>query len=170
MKDSDDILSMIPRVADCFKHIDKLIQTNRETTDRQHLIALEIEKLPKEILKFCCEDHSDAKLIVTQLAPLFQHMLGAASYGRLSSLGCFYDLDAALTLVKNRQPAPDIPVQPQLSKGTKYTLTLNVYESETADSKTAIDKVYNLLGDSLNCYHKLEVVSQEEIWFNPEEV
>ena len=54
----------------------------------------------------------------------------------------------------------------EIGKGTKYILSLEVYGAGDADSDDAINKIHNLLGDRLNCPHKLKVIDTTPIRFD----
>lgn len=156
MKDFDP-MKMIPQVIKVFKTLDILITEASENLV-SHL-AIELKKLPPPIFEYLLEDGVDASRVTGELSPLIRATLGDDVYKRLSSVGALKHLDVAINEIRKAGPFT--------KQGTKYTLTLTIYDEVDSDTITAMR---NILKSRLNCQHKLELIGQKGFWFDPKDL
>lgn len=154
MKDFDP-MEMIPQVIKVFKTLDILIS---EASANERLV-IELKKLPPPIFEYLLGGDVDASRITGELSPLIRATLGDDAYRRLSSVGALKHLNAAINEVRKSGPFS--------KQGTKYTLTLTIYDEVDSDTITAMK---NILKSRLNCQHKLELIDQKGFWFDPKDI
>jgi len=157
MKDFDP-MKVIPQVVKVFETLDTLIAEAPESEQLIGHLVIELKKLPPPIFEYLLERDVDASRVTGELSPLIRATLGDDVYGRLSSVGALKHLDVAFNEVRKSGPFS--------KRGTKYTLTLTVYDEVDSDTVAAMR---NILKSRLNCRHKLELIDQKEFWFDPKD-